>query len=135
MTYKGLIEIIKRLANDCEYINQIIDFDPYAANTMSDIKYATFAWSANNITEDGSIMSFGLNLFVFDRLDEKMSNKLEIQSAAISILKNILDRLQDEYDIPCENRTYTTFYEQFKDMCAGAYCNVQFNIEVGDCYE
>lgn len=133
LTYKQLIKIIEEVASKQEYIHTIIPENPYDANELRVLDYGVFSWSPNNVIEDSGIMSYSLNLFIFDRLDTNKGNKLQIQSTAINVLKNILDTLQEEYDVPCERRVYTTFYETFKDICAGAYVTVTFNVETGDC--
>ena len=78
-----------------------------------------------------------MNLFYIDRLNEDKSNKLQIQSIGIQVLKNILDVLENDYGLQTNgNRTFQTFYETFdKNVCAGVFVTVNFATEFADCPE
>lgn len=137
MTYKELIKIIEKVASEQPNIGTIVPFSPYDVNNSKETVYSVFSWSPNAFIENNGFINYSLNLFYIDRLNADRSNKLQIQSIGIQILKNILDVLESEYDIPTSGtRTYNTFYETFdKNICAGVYVSTTFSTEFADCPE
>lgn len=137
MTYKELIKLIEKVASDQPNIGTIVPFSPYDVNNSKETVYSVFSWSPNAFIENNGFINYSLNLFYIDRLNADRSNKLQIQSIGIQILKNILDVLESEYDIPTSGtRTYNTFYETFdKNVCAGVYVTITIETDTGDCPE
>ena len=68
---------------------------------------------------DGDFNTFTFTLFYVDRLTSDRSNRLQVQSHAIEVLRSIARELETETDLPTKN--YVTFTERFESMCAGAY--------------
>ena len=76
--------------------------------------------------------TYQLSLFYIDRLLEDNSNGVDIHSAAVEVLKQIIRKIQksdgvigisDEYSINLFTET-----EKFKDRCNGAYANVEISV-------
>ena len=137
MTYKELIGIIEKVASQQPNIRTIVPFSPYDVNKSKETEYSVFSWSPNAFTESNEFINYSLNLFYIDRLSADSSNKLQIQSIGIQVLKNILDVLENDYGLQTTgNRTYQTFYETFdKNVCAGVFVTITFATEFADCPE
>lgn len=76
--------------------------------------------------------TYSIVLFYIDRLLEDNSNAVDIHSAAVEILKNIIRAIEntdgvigvsDEYSINLFTET-----EKFKDRCNGAYATVEISV-------
>ena len=76
--------------------------------------------------------TYQLSLFYIDRLLEDNSNGVDIHSAAVEVLKQIIRKIQksdgvigisDEYSINLFTET-----EKFKDRCNGAYATVEISV-------
>jgi len=76
--------------------------------------------------------TYQLTIFYIDRLLEDNSNAVDIHSAAVEILKNIIRAIEntdgvigvsDEYSINLFTET-----EKFKDRCNGAYATVEISV-------
>ena len=101
MTYKELINTIEKVASQQPNIRTIVPFSPYDVNNSKETVYSVFSWSPNAFTESNEFINYSLNLFYIDRLSADSSNKLQIQSIGIKVLKNILDLTMKNGETSC----------------------------------
>ena len=88
--------------------------------------------------EEGELNSQTLSgsLFYVDRLLNDSSNRLMVQTAAISTLKILTGKINDNISGEMEVGMYQPFTEKFADWCAGAFCEFSFTYITGsDCGE
>lgn len=131
MNLKQLIEILLKVSDMQPAVNHSYEGDVYEINTLSDTEYANIVITQGAHNVDTDFSEFGFTLFYIDRLTKDKSNKLEIQSLGIEVLKNILSTLEEYYDVEVSKPySITTFTERFADECAGAYA--QINIQVNN---
>ena len=71
------------------------------------------------------------SLFYVDRLLNDSSNRLMVQTAAISTLKILTGKINDNISGEMEVGTYQPFTEKFADWCAGAFCEFSFTYITG----
>lgn len=96
-----------------------------ALNGHQDVQYPAFFITQREHQDNGDggdIINYGLHLFIIDRELADKSNKLEVQSHAMSVLRNIIRKAKQYYDI--QPVIYHTFEERFDSDCAGAYAEV-----------
>ena len=116
------VEKIKNLANAQPNVNLSYEGDVYRLNEWQDIAYAAVVVSQTEHSDTEDERSYGFNIFYVDRLLDDKSNKLEIQSAALEALSNIVTGLRDDFEI--DTAIYHPFTERFDSECAGAYVSV-----------
>lgn len=106
--------------------------DIYNINHYQSIKYP--AVILTNATHFAGLetVTYYFNIFYIDRLTEDKSNKLDVQSTAISTLTNALQLIDDQY-IVIDNYEIHTFEEKFNDVCAGAYAKVGIKCAIQPC--
>ena len=103
-----------------------------ALNGHQDVQYPVFFITQREHIGNGDLMNYGLDLFFIDREVSDKSNKLQVQSHAIDVLKNILRKAGEDYDIT--SAVYHTFEEKFDSVCAGAYVELIIeDVEDTDC--
>ena len=88
--------------------------------------------------EEGELNSQTLtgSLFYVDRLLNDSSNRLMVQTAAISTLKILTGKINDNISGEMVVVSYQPFTEKFADWCAGAFCEFSFTYITGsDCGE
>lgn len=83
--------------------------------------------------EEGEINSQTLSgsLFYVDRLLNDSSNRLMVQTAAISTLQILTGKIADNISGEMEVGMYQPFTEKFADWCAGAFCEFSFTYITG----
>jgi len=142
MTLKRLLDEIAKLAIEQKCINYAAaGTSLYALNPKNIDAYPVLFQSptGEHIVSDNSI-TFEISLYYFDRLLEDNSNDIDIYSAAISQLQNIINgigtingvlKVEDGYGITNFNDT-----ESFDDRLAGAYTTIRIVTENKTlCYE
>lgn len=131
MTLEEIIKKIWSIAEKQPNINTIVRTnDIYHLNSNMDVKYAAFCVSQLQHTQQEDFIYFNFNLFYADRLRSDKENQLEIQSHAISVLKNIISLLQDDFDIT--QITYTPFQQRFESETAGAYATITIAVPIDE---
>lgn len=137
MTLAEVIRVIEAEAKEQPAINMIVRNDVYRINAAPSLKYGVFAWlqREHRYNVDTDTMRYAFTFFYVDRLTEDGSNEIEIQSAGITALTNVIKGLS-EHDIETDEDFYfQSFNQRFVDVCAGVYCNVFFDVPVAPCGE
>lgn len=96
-------------------------------NANPSIKYGAVVITQNTHKDKENLWEYSFSIFCVDRLTPEKDNRLQIQSTAIKVLKNILNFIEDD-NIICLSNDYHTFTERFVDDVAGCYVNVVFQV-------
>lgn len=135
----NLIQIVtklKEIAESVPSINTVSDENIYdLMNGNRQIKYGCFVISQGTHRMLDNQMWFSFNLFYIDRLvDNLETNRLQVQSTAIDVLKNIINQFLEETNFDRTEVAFEVFTERFQDLCAGAYANLSIVVPIDDCY-
>ena len=137
MTYFQLITELNNCALEDHNIRFAGRKDIYELNSLPDIDYTVFYITPNQFIMDEDTIRYSLNLYYIDRWDETDNNQLQIHSAVLVALNNIINRFNNKF--PDSTITYPLncqlFYQRFKDVCSGVYVTVTFELDniVGLC--
>lgn len=136
MKYKELVKLIKDISLALPDVNSFYTGDVYEINADQSVKYASVVLTNQEHNFDNNNDKFNYNfvLFFIDRLIDDESNRIDVQTAGISALKNIVTALED-YGIIIDSFRFTLFKERFNDICSGAYANLTIQIDDIDCNE
>lgn len=135
MKFYNVIEAIKELIKHVPNVGDVNDGDIYNNfNAKEDVLYPAFNITAQEVTEnrDEYYTDYHLYLFAFDRLTTDEGNMIEVQSHCIQMLKSIITKME-EAEVIVNTVTYHTFREKLNDVCAGAYADVVFRLDIDDC--
>lgn len=137
MTLQEIIDKIKAVASQVPNVNTAEEGNIYdLMNGNRQVKYAAFILTQGTHRYDETQMLYTFNMFYIDRLvNDLETNRTQIQSQGIEVLKNVINQVCSEQDIDRTQVTFDTWTERFNDLCAGAYCNVTFQVPADDCYE
>ena len=138
MTLFQIIKHINDIADQQPNINTIVrSGNIFDLNSLGDVEYSSFCITQQPHIDNNGWREYNFYLFVVDRLLADKSNKVQIQSAAIETLENIISTLRgdDELEVS-ENITFHTFTQRFSSECAGAYCLITISTPIiTDCSE
>lgn len=103
--------------------------DIYEALNNGNNEYPCIFLTIESISTGEDTQNINATLFYVDRLLSDSSNKLDIQTVALTALKSIKEKLEETNYINFTSVNYTPFTEKFADLCAGAFaqCNIQVN--------
>lgn len=129
MTLKNVVDIIKYVSMSQPNVRQFAEGSVYDINSNPSNKYANIVLTQREHFETEQTYTFNFIIFYVDRLvDDIDTNRLQIQSAGISVLSNIFRTLENEYDFEILEKTYTTWTQKFIDECSGVYANVRITV-------
>lgn len=131
MTLKEAIKVIELVASQQPSVNMIVENDVFRLNAKPDARYGVFAWlqGQHSASVDSNTISLQFTFFYVDRLTGDKGNQIEVQSAGIQTLDNILRRL-DDLGMWVSRYTFQTFNQRFVDECAGVFTNVTIDIPI-----
>lgn len=128
--------MIESVASSQPSINMIVKNDIYRLNEYPNARYGVFGWlqRLHSASTTSDSQTFNFTFFYIDRLTEDKKNEIEIQSVGVQTLDNII-RSIDEMGYDASSYTMQVFNQRFVDDCSGVFCNVSFDIPVGDTCE
>ena len=129
MNYRQLQERIANHILHEKYIMQTKFGDVYTVNNDQDTLYPLICLELNNIKlNDNKTTEYSYRMFVIDRVVEDFNNESEVVTEAVYTLHHLqsyFSTFVDEIDFKFNNNL-TFFNQDFRDKCAGVYCNVTF---------
>lgn len=131
MTLKEITRAIESVALNQPAINMVVRNDIFRLNTYPKAKYGVFGWTQQQHQEDmdTDMVTYNFTFFYVDRLNEKRTNEVDIQSVGMTTLSNIIRALQT-MGIYTDTWEYQTFNQRFHDECAGVFCNIPLQVNV-----
>lgn len=135
MTLRETTDILKEFCANEPNVGFVGVGDVYELNANQDVRYPAMVITQQTHTMviDEEWYRFHFILFYIDRLTEDKSNENQVQSIAISVLKNLVTNLEGMGIFAQYDYTFNTFTERFESLCAGAYCDIQLNVPIEDC--
>ena len=135
-----LIELIDRL-RDISLSNPVVNYfeegDVYNLSSCPDVEYSAVYVTQGVHSGNFRQITYNLNIFYIDRIADNESNVLKIQSDAILVLQNIINRLyRENFALDVDSIIFTTFRERFADDCAGAFATLKISVDnnLGECF-
>lgn len=137
MTLKEVIDNIIYVAKSQPNIKTVKEGNVYDLDSMPDVEYKVVYLTQSQHRFDNQQNTYNFTLFYIDRLTDDSGNKIDIHSDGIVTINNILNGLQDCYDMEVETPvSVTTFNQRFVDDCAGVFASVSIVVDndLGYCY-
>lgn len=134
MNYYDIINKIKSTALQHNLVNESAEGDVYEWMNSKNHKYPCVFITIENVTVEDDLNTLTANLIYLDRLTDNKDNKLKIQSIGVTVLKQIINKLNED-GIECDTGTYEPFTDEKADVCAGVIARVDFSYEGEDLCE
>lgn len=138
MNLKNVIDGLNSIAMEQPEINQYIKSgNIYDLNSDRDARFGIFCVTQGTHSYDfkNGLNTFNLVLYYVDRLKSDQSNKIEIQSTGIEVLKNILRKFSHKFDVDFGNVDFEVFTQSFSEICAGCYATISIQVNDNNCLE
>ena len=127
-----LIHTIKNTAGKANLVSSVKDGDVYENLNSGTQTYPVVNVTIDNITKDETGTSnVTMNIFYIDRLEDNNRNKTQVQSSAVTVLEQIMNKLEEEQAFDFTSKTFYPFTEKFADLCAGSYvtCTLELQLD------
>ena len=130
MMLRDLIQLIEDYKDGNPLIGIVVPNDIFRLNTLPDVTYPVLGWTQgqHRLTAENGLLYFSLTVFYVDRLLADKSNELEIQSAGVAVLTDLVHYLEDRGAFVYGDITLTPFNQRFTDECAGVYASITFEL-------
>ena len=126
-----LIHTIKNTAGKSNLVSSVKDGDVYENLNSGTQTYPVVNVTIDNITKDETgTSSVTMNIFYIDRLEDNSRNKTQVQSSAVTVLEQIMNKLEDEQAFDFTSKTFYPFTEKFADLCAGSYVTCTLDLQL-----
>lgn len=130
MMLRDLIRLIENYKDGNPLIGIVVPNDIFRLNTLPDVTYPVLGWTQgqHRLTAENGLLYFSLTVFYVDRLLADKSNELEIQSAGVAVLTDLVHYLEDRGAFVYGDIALTPFNQRFTDECAGVYASITFEL-------
>lgn len=130
MMLRDLIRLIDEYAERNPLVGLVVPNDIFRLNTLPDAVYPCLGWTQgqHRLASESGLVYFSLTVFYVDRLLADKSNELDIQSAGVGVLTDLVRFLEAHGAYSYGDVTFTPFNQRFTDECAGVYASVVFEL-------
>ena len=126
-----LIHTIKNTAGKSNLVSSVKDGDVYENLNSGYQTYPVVNVTIDNITKDETgTSSVTMNIFYIDRLEDNNRNKTQVQSSAVTVLEQIMNKLEDEQAFDFTSKTFYPFTEKFAELCDGRFVTCTLDLKL-----
>lgn len=133
MNFENFYDKVKTYALNTQTVETFHSLDPYLVWNSLHITYASFNCNVNYVRRVDNYEVVNCTLYYGDKLYNDSSNIYSVQTAGYNAIVNVLEHLKEEYEIEdFEEIRIIPFQQQFADILAGCYADVNIFIPVED---
>ena len=136
MNFQSFYDTVKQIALNTRTVESFHNTDPYTVWNSLNIVYPSFNCNINYIRRVGNFNIVNLSLYYGAKLKNDSSNLFEIQSNGYNVIINVINHLKENFEIEdVEDIQIFPFWQQFADILAGCYADVNIFVPVEDTCE
>ena len=136
MNISNFYDTIKDIALKTKTVESFYIGDVYTNWNSLNITYGSFDVNINYIRRVGNYNIVNLSLYYGGKLKNDSSNLFQIQSDGFNVIINVINHLKENFEIEdFEQIQIFPFWQQFADVLAGCYADVNIYLPVEDTCE
>ena len=136
MNFQSFYDTVKQIALNTKKVNSFYTLDPYLCWNSLNVTYGSFSSNINYIRRNGGYDVVNVSFYFGDKLKNDNSNIFEAQSDGFNVIINVINHLKENFEIEdFEQIQIFPFWQQFADVLAGCYCDVNIFVPVEDTCE
>lgn len=136
MNISNFYNTIKDIALNTRTVESFHNTDPYTVWNSLNMVYPSFNCNINYIRRVGNFNIVNLSLYYGGKLKNDSSNLFQIQSDGFRAIINVINHLKENFEIEnSEDIQIFPFWQQFADILAGCYADVNIFVPVEDTCE
>lgn len=133
MDFKAFYDTVKLYALNTKNVESYYIGDVYNNWNSLNVKYGSFDININYIRRIDGNDVLNVSMYFAEKLKNDSSNVFEAQSDGFNVIMNVINHLKDEYELDnYEEIQVYPFWQQFSDILAGAYADVNIYVPVDD---
>ena len=136
MNFQSFYDTVKQIALNTRTVESFYIGEVYTNWNSLNINYGSFDVNINYIRRVGNFNIVNCSFYYGAKLKNDSSNLFEIQSNGYNVIINVINHLKENFEIEdVEDIQIFPFWQQFADVLAGAYADVNIYIPVEDTCE
>ena len=136
MNFQSFYDTVKQIALNTRTVESFYIGDVYTNWNSLNINYSSFDVNINYIRRVGNFNIVNLSLYYGGKLKNDSSNLFQIQSDGSRVILNVINHLKENFEIEdVEDIQIFPFFQQFADILAGDYADVNIFVPVEDTCE
>ena len=136
MNFQNFYDTVKQIALSTRTVESFHNTDPYTVWNSLNIVYPSFNCNINYIRRVGNYNIVNCSFYYGAKLKNDSSNLFEIQSDGFRVIMNVINHLKENFEIEdVEDIQIFPFWQQFADILAGCYADVNIFVPVEDTCE
>ena len=136
MNFQSFYDTVKQIALNTRTVESFYIGDVYTNYNSLNINYGSFDVNINYIRRVGNFNIVNCSFYYGAKLKNDSSNIFEIQSNGFNVIINVINHLKENFEIEdVEDIQIFPFWQQFSDILAGCYCDVNIFVPVEDTCE
>ena len=133
MNFQSFYDTVKQIALNTQTVESFYIGDVYTNWNSLNINYSSFDVNINYIRRVGNYNIVNCSFYYGAKLKNDSSNLFEIQSNGYNVIINVINHLKENFEIEdVEDIQIFPFWQQFADILAGCYCDVNIFVPVED---
>ena len=133
MNFQNFYDKVKQIALNTQKVESFYEGDVYTNWNSLNVTYGSFDVNINFIRHSGGYDVVNVSFYFGDKLKNDSSNLFQVQTDGFRVIMNVIGHLKDEYEIEdFEDIQIHPFFQQFSDILAGCYCDVNIFVPVED---
>ena len=136
MNFQSFYDTVKKIALNTQKVNSFYTLDPYLCWNSLNVTYGSFSSNINYVRRNGGYDVVNVSFYFGDKLNNDNSNIFEAQSDGFNAIINVINHLKENFEIEnLEDIQIFPFWQQFADVLAGCYADVNIFVPVEDTCE
>jgi hypothetical protein len=136
MNFQNFYNKVKQIALNTKTIESFYEGDVYINWNSLNVTYGSFDVNINYIRRTGNFNVVNCTFYYGNKLFNDSSNVFQVQSDGYNAIINIINHLREDYEIEdYEDIQVHPFFQQFSDVLAGCYCDLNIYVPIDDICE
>ena len=136
MNFQIFYDTVKQIALNTQTVESFYIGDVYTNWNSLNINYSSFDVNINYIRRVGNYNIVNCSFYYGAKLKNDSSNLFEIQSNGYNVIINVINHLKENFEIEdVEDIQIFPFWQQFADILAGCYADVNIFVPIEDVCE
>ena len=133
MNFQNFYDTVKQIALNTQKVESFYEGDVYTNWNSLNVTYGSFDVNINYIRRSGGYDVVNVSFYFGDKLKNDSSNLFQVQTDGFRVIMNVINHLKENYEIEdFEDIQIHPFFQQFSDILAGCYCDVNVYVPVED---
>ena len=133
MNFQNFYDTVKQIALNTQKVESFYEGDVYTNWNSLNVTYGSFDVNINFIRRINNFDIVNVSFYFGDKLKNDSSNLFQVQTDGFRVIMNVINHLKENYEIEdFEDIQIHPFFQQFSDILAGCYCDVNIYVPVED---